>query len=409
MKTAGMGQHAGNGRPAIERRELHRETLRQLQTALRASSYSYTSGSTHTFYHYPARFSPHIARATIGAFSEPGGWVLDPFMGGGTAIIEGLTLRRQMVGVDINALACFIADVRTTPLARRSAEAVRQWAMLAAAHFGGPGPLSVDDRRAPQNLPRAFGAFMAGALALARRLPSNRERRFARCVLLRLGQWALDCRDVRSPRRQVLAAKLPELTDCMLAGLQDFERQCRAAGVRRPARSGNRILLCRSVVGLEEESRLRSIRGRVGLVFTSPPYPGVHVLYHRWQYRGRRETAAPYWIASVPDGYYESHYTGGSRTVTGQERYFAMITSAFRSIRQYLARNALVVQLVGFADTATQLPRFLAAMEEADFRECNPAGAPMRPGRLVPNRKWYAKLRGASDAASEMLIFHRIR
>jgi DNA modification methylase len=73
-------------------------------------------GLTHGFYLYPARFPPEIAHSVISAFSRPGDWVLDPFMGGGTSIVEGLAQGRQMLGIDVNALAHFVTTVRTTPL-----------------------------------------------------------------------------------------------------------------------------------------------------------------------------------------------------------------------------------------------------------------------------------------------------
>ena len=64
--------------------------LAQLAAALNSSRY--TSGSTHNFYLYPSRFSPEITRTIIALFSQPGDSVLDPFMGGGTSIIEGMML-----------------------------------------------------------------------------------------------------------------------------------------------------------------------------------------------------------------------------------------------------------------------------------------------------------------------------
>src|SRR5688572_5448436 len=50
---------------------------------------------THTFYRYPARFSPIFARAAIEAFTSPGDLVLDPFMGGGTTLVEASSIGRQ--------------------------------------------------------------------------------------------------------------------------------------------------------------------------------------------------------------------------------------------------------------------------------------------------------------------------
>jgi DNA modification methylase len=61
------------------------------------------SGYTHNFYRYPARFSPKFVRAVIKAFSEPGDLVLDPFMGGGTTLVEALAQGRSAIGVDIRS------------------------------------------------------------------------------------------------------------------------------------------------------------------------------------------------------------------------------------------------------------------------------------------------------------------
>src|SRR5438552_3573016 len=71
-------------------------------------------GLTHGFYKYPARFSPSFARAAIEALTQPGDLVLDNHVGGGTTLVEALALGRNAVGVDISALAEFVATVKTT-------------------------------------------------------------------------------------------------------------------------------------------------------------------------------------------------------------------------------------------------------------------------------------------------------
>jgi len=222
-------------------------------------------------------------------------------------------------------------------------------------------------------------------------------------VLLRLGQWALDCRDFDAPRRKKLARRLPHLIDEMLDGLREFSSGCRKAEVGGIVRS--RVLLHRSAIGLEKDPIFVECGARPTLVFTSPPYPGVNVLYHRWQYKGRKETPAPYWIANVPDGYGQSFYTGGSRTPTGIRNYFNMILGAFRSIAHVLAPDGYVVQLVGFSDASKQLPAYLNCMRAAGLEEYEIQGT--RLGRRVPNRKWYAKLKGPGDASTELLLIHR--
>jgi len=369
---------------------------------------AYTSGSTHHFYHYPARFHPDIAREVISAFSPKGSWVLDPFMGGGTSIVEGLALGRKMIGVDINALARFVGNVRTRPLSKTDESAIREWADRASDQLQ-ESDLSWVRAEGVPNLPPATELFMAGAMQLSEgMLPRRRD--FARAALLRLGQWALDCRDFKAPRRSHLAHRLPEYVDDMLHGMREFVSACRKSGVAKNAISGRRLLLNRSAVGLAQDVGLRDVIGKPRLVFTSPPYPGVHVLYHRWQYRGRRETPAPYWIANVLDGSGTSYYCGGSRTPTGVRNYFNMIVGAFGSVAELMHPEGIVVQIVGFSNVSEQLPLYLTAMQQAGFDEIR--SAHLEEGRLkrrVANRKWYAKLQGDVDAATEFLLVHRPR
>src|SRR5674476_612684 len=72
------------------------------------------AGLTHNFYRYPARFSPKLVRAAIDAFTEPGDLVLDPFVGGGTTLVEAMASGRHAVGTDISSLATFVSEVKTT-------------------------------------------------------------------------------------------------------------------------------------------------------------------------------------------------------------------------------------------------------------------------------------------------------
>jgi DNA modification methylase len=78
------------------------------------------SGLTHGFYKYPARFSPVFARAVIEIFTKPGDLVLDPYVGGGTTLVEARALGREAVGIDISALAEFVANVKCTVLSEAS-------------------------------------------------------------------------------------------------------------------------------------------------------------------------------------------------------------------------------------------------------------------------------------------------
>lgn len=386
--------------------QLNKEQIANLERALGTTAY--TSGTTHNFYHYPARFHPDVAREIISSFSDPGSWILDPFMGGGTGVIEGLTLGRKVVGIDINSLAHFVATVRTRPLSTADADAIRVWAQTAAAVLT-ETDLSWVQGLNSRNMPRATEMFMSGALELAEEMIPRRQD-FARAVLLRLGQWALDCRDFQAPRRSRLAERLPLYVDEMLQGMERLVAACRQSGVAKNEITSRRLLINRTAVDLHQDPRLAQILRKPRLVFTSPPYPGVHVLYHRWQYRGRKETDAPYKIANVTDGSGLSYYCGGSRSPTGIRNYFSMIVDVFSSVARVMHRDGLVVQIIGFSDLETQLPRYISAMDDAGFEEVRLKG-PRSPRlrRRVANRKWYARLKGDVDASTEILLIHRRR
>lgn len=381
----------------------------RLQAALNFSSY--TAGKTHNFYHYPARFSPEFAHTVISEFSNDDDWVMDPFMGGGTSIIEGLALRRRLIGVDLNALAHFIAATRTTPMSKWDQELLHAWAARTANLLSDRTPKWVNPPSV-YNLPDSIKTFSAGALVLASKLPFERHRAFARCALLRLGQWALEGREHRVPRRKRLGRQLRYLVASMLEGMEEFVAHCQAAGVPKHQITSRRVLLNRDAAGLDEEPLLSGLQKKVKLVVTSPPYPGVHVLYHRWQHRSRKETPAPYWIANVSDGCGESFYTFGNRKrftdQPGMALYAGRLTATFRSLHPYLARNALVFQLVAFPCADRQLPAYLDAMEAAGYKEITVRrSARYRLARRVPNRRWYARNQGGLGAASELLLIHR--
>jgi hypothetical protein len=86
------------------------------------------SGLTHNYYRYPARFSPRFARETILAFSKPGDLVLDPFMGGGTTLVEAMAAGRYAVGVDISPLGFFVAKAKTSIVDEAGLKSVEEWA-----------------------------------------------------------------------------------------------------------------------------------------------------------------------------------------------------------------------------------------------------------------------------------------
>ncbi len=71
---------------------------------------------THGIHKYPAKFFPELPRWLIEKYSNPGDYILDPFMGSGTTNLEALLLERRSAGIDVDPFSRFISKVKTTPL-----------------------------------------------------------------------------------------------------------------------------------------------------------------------------------------------------------------------------------------------------------------------------------------------------
>lgn len=368
-------------------------------------------GSTHRFYRYPGRFSPLFARKAIAAFSRAGDTVLDPFMGGGTSAVEALLLRRRFLGIDVNPLSIFITRVKTTPLSRSEAGGLLRW----QSHLTHTVDLSRGARRSESwvpyqhHVPWWLRKTIEQALDSVEVLPTANQQRFARCSLLKTAQWALDCRRRLPSKDEFLAAFETHFSE-MIRGSVEFSDGVRSVfGSTKKAFSHRRLLL-RPAHGLDQDKRIPMDWKPIDLVVTSPPYMGVHVLYHRWQVMSRRETSAPYWIAGLEDGHAASFYTFGPRDQKGWSGYLLSLGRAFSSISALMRPGGYVVQLVGFSSPDEQIDAYLDVLASAGLQEASLAMGDNASGRLwrkVPNRRWYAGISNEASGSKEVLLIHR--
>jgi len=370
------------------------------------------SGLTHSFYKYPARFSPSFARQMILAFSKPGDLVFDPFMGGGTTLVEACALGRKAIGSDINSLGVFLAETKTSVFSRAELGHIRSWAFgliprlnlrrrcVHAREWADLGYQRNINGRSTWPIRKTLEM----ALRSVQQLGSEREQKFARCALLRTAQWALDCRE-DIPSAKEIRERFLLFVEEMIDGARDF-----TLAVRENGTNPGIVCLHRSAVGIEAELAIKE-HGAPALILTSPPYPGVHILYHRWQVLGRRETPAPFWIAGTLDGAGESFYTFGGRKQDRLRRYYDQARLAFTSIAKVASQATIIVQMVAFSEPTWQLRAYLKAMEDCGLTEqkhrqlANHADG--RVWRSVPNRRWYADKGGATGGSKEAVLFHK--
>lgn len=71
---------------------------------------------THQLFRFPAKFHPPIVRWALGNYGRKGSVVLDPFTGSGTVQVEALVRGIPSVGIDVDPIACLIAQAKATPL-----------------------------------------------------------------------------------------------------------------------------------------------------------------------------------------------------------------------------------------------------------------------------------------------------
>ena len=385
----------------------------QKRLILGARDLERVGGLTHGFYKYPARFSPAFVRAAIEIFTKPSDLVLDPHVGGGTSLVEALASGRGAVGVDINPLAEFVARVKCIVFSQAELNTLEAWAArLPSAvhihgrsvefteyaelgyykHLGGPSRW-----RLRKGIEQALGSAI--------RLGTPRLEAFGRCAVLRTAQWALDGTRKYTSIDE-FRTSLGEIATEMVEG----SRKLRAA-VENNGRCPV-MVMHRSAAGLEHDEQLVGLPAP-RLVLTSPPYPGVHVLYHRWQVDGRKEASVPFMIANKLDGAGSSYYTMGDRKYPELRTYFDNVKATMSSVAALAHKRTIIVQMVAFSEPRWQLSRYLETMEEAGLTEVFlPALRDERDGRLwrsVPSRRWYSQQRGETPASQEVVLIHQKR
>jgi hypothetical protein len=63
-----------------------------------------------------ARRPHNVFQELIRYYTDRGSIILDPFCGGGVTVVEGLQLRRKVVGIDLNPLATYVTEMEVTPV-----------------------------------------------------------------------------------------------------------------------------------------------------------------------------------------------------------------------------------------------------------------------------------------------------
>lgn len=375
-----------------------------------ARSQERISSSTHNYYRYPACFPPQMVRELIRSFSKPGDTVLDPFMGGGTTLVESTLLGRNAVGSDINDLAVFVSKLKTYNLSQNAIDEIEDWGMrLAKTQFSGRANLPADFEGINVELGREIYATKKSA----DRLNNRQAQFFAKGIVLRCAKASIDGREKQftpAEFRRNFQVFLDEMLTEAIAFDAHRKFTCESYNLEKTTTASvvsgdiTRELCARKIQALSKKPTL---------VVTSPPYPGISVLYNKWQIHGRRETRLPYWIIDSDQYKSASFYTMGyPKAKKGVETYFRSIEASFTNVRSCVDKGALMIQIVAFGDRRTQFFPYLAAMRNAGFQEISNVNQRSFDGRLwreVPNRRWYNRVSAEVTKRKEVIFFFTAR
>lgn len=369
------------------------------------------SGLTHNFYRYPARFSPKFVREVIELFSKPGDVILDPFVGGGTTLVEAFAGNRHSIGFDVSPIAAFVSQAKTTLLSEDDIQKIAKWAeyVLQKKIIGYQSAMTFyDEEGYLNNLPWRIRKSVELIKEDIPLLKTENKQHFAKCVLLKTAQWAIDCRKTTPTTNDFREKFLQNLKICG-TGISDLSKTTLKYSQE------NSLPYCFCINDSSERiadyKELSLLPEKPKLVITSPPYIGVNILYHQWQVNGRKRTRTPFWIINSLDGQGSGHYTFGYHQNHAKKTYFEIAQKVFTSIHASIHDDGIVVQLVGFSNPKKYLGKYLEMMSEAGYEEVpiieDKLHRIKRIWRDVPNRKWYHRTKSEAPSSKEVLLVHR--
>ena len=368
-------------------------------------------GYTHRFYTYPAGFSPVFVEAAIQSLTKKNDLILDPFMGGGTTIIEALRANRKVVGIDLNPISSFVTKVKATKLSIKNIDAIEIWAAkmsnninfklksdkftktaFSIINYKGLGTKEISNLK---KVIRGASFYLKNL----NKVKNRKEKDFLRLLLLRCMHSTLhDKRPIAD--FHVFKSKIRSNSLDMLEGMKSLDPYL------KNSRSKFKLYNKSSIYS----HKIKELKTKkVSLIVTSPPYPGINIPYARWQIHGRRNTTLPYLILGydVPEN--RSVFNFQNPRNDTLNIYFDTMKKIFSSLRKISSKKTRILQLVAFNSEKGVFKKYLKTMKECGFKELN-LKTNGHVWRKVPNRSWQAKfVKGDITASNEVLLLHKIK
>ena len=376
-----------------------------------ANDKSSVRGYTHRFYNYPGGFSPVFVENAIKTFTKKKDLVLDPFMGGGTSLIEAVRLNRKIVGIDLNPIASFVTKVKLSKLSKAQINKIELWAFLMSQnlhykiktnHFYNEALSLINYKDLGRREIFNLKTIIKGTSFYLEKLKETKDKKvkdFLKLLILRCLHSTLhNTRPI--PDFHVFRRKIRSNSLDMLEGMSSLDKYL--------VNSRNKFsIYSKSSLKAHKTKELKS--KKVKLIVTSPPYPGINISYSRWQIHGRRNTALPYFVLGIPVPENKSIFNFQSPRNKSYDIYFDKLEKIFKSIRKICSKDTVILQLVAFNRQNGIFEKYLKTLENCGFKELK-FKKQGRVWRKVPNRSWQAKfVKGDISSSNEVLLLHKLK
>ncbi|MCZ7938017.1 MULTISPECIES: DNA methyltransferase [Rhizobium/Agrobacterium group] len=281
---------------------------------------------------YPAKFISDLPAAILDALPlRKGSIVLDPFCGSGTTVAEAQRRGLESVGVDLNPIACLMARVKTSP--------IPDGIEVSVAHLVG----AVDSGFAPvpaiPNLSHWFKSPIQAALARLTAAVETIPEIHQDFVRLAISSIIVRVSNQESDTRYAAVEKPLKPDDVKIA----FQRSCDR--LLSALRSRNYDLVSATIINSDLlQVDTVALRGKIGAIITSPPYPNA---YEYWLYHKYRM----WWLGYDPLKVKEkeigarAHFFKKNRHTS--QTFVDQMTSAFRKFSEMLTLDGWVCFVVG--------------------------------------------------------------
>ena len=375
---------------------------------------SRVKGLTHRFYTYPAGFSPKFVSSAIENLTKKGDVVLDPFMGGGTSIVEGMRLGRKTVGVDLNYISFFVSKVKTTILKLEQREFVEKWIIKFDKKLKNRIVLDKFTKKALSLINyKGLGKGQIYRLKLIlngcsyflknlKKVKNKKVNNFLRLLILRSMQSTLHN---KRPICEFETFKQKIKSNCldMLDGMNELETNIKLNSNKKIIHNSTMYNKCASKNLTNKYLKKKKAK----LIITSPPYPGINVYYGTWQIHGRRNTSLPYLILGIKHPINRSILNFQHPKNKSLRIYFETMERVFSKLYKVSNKKTLLMQLVAFNETEGVFDQYLKTMKKCGFKEIRLNGK-KRIWRTVPSRSWQAThAKGELSSSREVLLLHK--